>query len=747
MGRIIGYQYDDNVQDGDAWIGSEDGGGKTKQYTAQAVANYLNIQGKISIVGQMTYKYGITPLSGLGTFAVFGGGTDPVAFSAITKLTLSNTDVSKQRVVEFLNLLVGSGILISRQGAISTFGYYSIDNYAVNATDPAYYDLGVTFKSGNGSMEAEQIYETQNFTLAAEENISTLQTTIDAGNRYTSGSSLWRWDPGKISQVDPGEGWGLVLSPEEGVIFTNGVGGSAGRSHLQATNLRIGNLTYTGSVFATNLTADRDFQLPNNSGTLALTTDITASPWDTVTGGINYANGNVGIGTTSPSEKLDVEGNAAISGDITANRIYLDPNNTGGFQIGKTISTYSTDNSTSGMYAGSWNQIDVSPSASSGAFCSAAVNMAKQDGSHAGGTLKGSESYSIFQGSNGLNGGLFGSVNFASYRGIDPNNNNGSGTSVQAFYAKADTRTGATGDVNYLIGASVNTEINGASTQYLEGVRVSLKLNAGDVTNTVTGLLLRSGGTGANISGDLEYLKIQNDTLPAVGGTARAINSLSVLPSTFAGAIGIGTTTLPTNTLEVDGTASISGNVGIGTTSPVAMLEISKNQDGTGLTITQQNPGNGYHSKITFRGSDGSGGFLQTAGISAYQQTNGASGYLRLFAGTIEGLQIKAGGSIQLPTYGAGTLVTDASGNITVSSGGINDLTEYYDELIYVNGLLTTIETYEDNSKAVKLFTKSLTYSVGVLTQISLLNISTNITETKTLSYDIDGNLINITKS
>ena len=35
MSRIISYQYDNDIQDGDAWIGSEASTGQTKQYTAQ----------------------------------------------------------------------------------------------------------------------------------------------------------------------------------------------------------------------------------------------------------------------------------------------------------------------------------------------------------------------------------------------------------------------------------------------------------------------------------------------------------------------------------------------------------------------------------------------------------------------------------------------------------------------------------------------------------------------------------------
>ena len=185
MSRIISYPYDDSIKAKDAWVGTDEASRQTKQYTAEALAEYLNISGSISIIGQMTYKYGTTPLNGIGTLAVFGGGPDIVAFSAVVKLTLSNQDISNQRVVEFLDLLVGSDILIAEQGAISTFGYYGIDSYAINATDSNYYDLGVTFKSGNGSMRSDRIYEAQNFVLANDATQSPWNTVPD-GISYTA---------------------------------------------------------------------------------------------------------------------------------------------------------------------------------------------------------------------------------------------------------------------------------------------------------------------------------------------------------------------------------------------------------------------------------------------------------------------------------------------------------------------------------------------------------------------------------
>lgn len=636
MGRIIGYQYDDNVQDGDAWIGSEDGGGRTKQYTAEAVANYLNIQGKISIVGQMTYKYGITPLSGPGTFAVFGGGTDPVAFSAITKLTLSNTDVSKQRVVEFLNLLVGSDILISKQSAISTFGYYSIDNYAVNATDPAYYDLGVTFKSGNGSMEAEQIYETQNFTLAAEENISTLQTTIDSGNTYqaTPSAALWTWGASAITVASTSFTSLLSSKRFKTTLIADGSYTDVLPNQLIFNNA-LGN--ETSITPNTALSSDIDLQWPSSSGTLALTTDITDSPWDTVSEGINYAGGNVGIGTTTPLAKLQVFGGSAIIGDDDFNAVKISANGSGttyntignGF-IAPNVN-FNINNQTKLTINGNSGNVGIgttSPNAKlevnggeirttrenvPANYLSLSTTSAGSFIKNAGGTSKGLTFDNVSATSPYINFKLLSSEAMR----ITSAGNVGVGTTSPS--APLDVATISSGPVAKFVNTSGT---GGAGVVIQAGVATSSSiLTLFDYQNNERLRVRGDGNVGIGTTSPSEKLDVAGNIELGDGGTGAAlkynstnrgtifVNGSEIMRLEAAGNVGIGTTS-PQSKLNINGgTGSLStgltfgdgdtgiweasddnlrfsttsttrmvinssGNVGIGTTSPSAKLEV-----------------------------------------------------------------------------------------------------------------------------------------------------------------------------
>ena len=162
MARISSYPYDITVQDTDAWVGSDSVNRSTKQYTAEAVAKYLNIKGKISISAQMVFKY-LSANPGAGDFS---GPADGSAMTGITTMQLSTSDVSGQDVVAFMNYLVGNNILISEQNNISTFGHFLIDSYTVSTA--GFYTLNLTSLGGNGNLTDLLYYDFAVFTLPAQ---------------------------------------------------------------------------------------------------------------------------------------------------------------------------------------------------------------------------------------------------------------------------------------------------------------------------------------------------------------------------------------------------------------------------------------------------------------------------------------------------------------------------------------------------------------------------------------------------
>ena len=92
-------------------------------------------------------------------------------------------------------------------------------------------------------------------------------------------------------------------------------------------------------------------------------------------------------------------------------------------------------------------------------------------------------------------------------------------------------------------------------------------------------------------------------------------------------------------------------SLGIGTSSPSSTLDLHSSTNGHGLFIAQDNAGYAYHTRLTFQGSNGSGGYNTIAGLKAYQETNGTNGYLRFDTnGENERMRIDSSGNLLVGT-------------------------------------------------------------------------------------------------
>ena len=196
MARISAYPFDNNVTDNDAWIGTEATNRSTKQFTAESVARYLNIKGKISIAAQMVFRFK-TINAAAGDFT---GPADNSTFASITTMQLSTTDKSGQNVVGFMDYLVGNDILINTQNAISSFGHYTIDSYTANGN---FYTLNLTNKKGVGSIVNEVFYDFSVFTLASQGAPTFIFNQVAPSNQWNITHNLGKFP--SITVIDTGD--------------------------------------------------------------------------------------------------------------------------------------------------------------------------------------------------------------------------------------------------------------------------------------------------------------------------------------------------------------------------------------------------------------------------------------------------------------------------------------------------------------------------------------------------------------
>ena len=187
-----------------------------------------------------------------------------------------------------------------------------ITSYPVLSTVSSGDWIPITDTSVTGNpLKNVTVADLQSFIIAG----STLQTVVTAGNTYQGSSGpLWTWG---------GDG---VLTAASATLST-----SLSERSFKVTNLSNSSYTEIAPAQITiasangnktelgpnvSLASNVSLQFPLASGTLALVTDIPASPWVPVTGGINYPSGRVGVNTTVPDATFHVTGDMQVTDSI-----------------------------------------------------------------------------------------------------------------------------------------------------------------------------------------------------------------------------------------------------------------------------------------------------------------------------------------------------------------------------------------------------------------------------------------------
>lgn len=186
MPKISQIAIDQTVDKGDKLLGSDAGGG-TKNYRIDDISIFIRDTNSAGVVGQLSYVFYNSTFGGSntrppGSMTIATSDTE-VLFSSVSTVKLSNKIYKGDyTLVNAMNNFVDKQVIIASNENQDNFGVYDCSAVTQDPSEPNFYDLTLSYVSGNGSLEVEKFYSIILYSGAQDK---------DYRHNQNSASSVW----------------------------------------------------------------------------------------------------------------------------------------------------------------------------------------------------------------------------------------------------------------------------------------------------------------------------------------------------------------------------------------------------------------------------------------------------------------------------------------------------------------------------------------------------------------------------
>tara|TARA_R110001606_G_scaffold130624_1_gene266189 strand:+ start:415 stop:1113 length:699 start_codon:yes stop_codon:yes gene_type:complete len=219
MARISSYGVDSTPLNSDKMLGTNPDG-TVKNFTLGAIAKHYSYTNAIGITGQITYVFQNNEWNPAtsGSMHISTSNVN-TAFSTITTLKLSKFQYSgSNSLANFYSEFLNKDILVADIENQNNYGVYTCTAVVQDSTNTDFYDLTLTYRSGNGNITNDYNYTVVLFAGAQDKDFTFTQS---------NGSATWTINHN------------LNKFPAVMIKLSSGVEGIADVEHQDKNNLTI----------------------------------------------------------------------------------------------------------------------------------------------------------------------------------------------------------------------------------------------------------------------------------------------------------------------------------------------------------------------------------------------------------------------------------------------------------------------------------------------------------------------------